>query len=199
MGKLKSIREFFWPLLEKADEPESKIQELTEEAICTPDFQGTLQQAIKLYETESKRNQTIEQKSSIFIGTISVVTSIAIGITTLFANSDEFSFFSYTLFFLLFVFIIYISRTLWFSLKTLERKTFCTISIEDFLLAESDENYYKKTILKISKKVKENYKVINEKVDNMTMAQEYFKRSIVVIFIYAFLIFIYYSLEFLCG
>src|SRR5699024_2632073 len=98
-----------------------------------------------------------------------------------FASSNKYDLFSFLLFFSLFIFIIYISRTLWFSLKTLERKSFYTVSVEDFLSQKKEEDYYKELIVRISNKTKKNFNVINEKVDNMTMAQEYFKRAIIVI------------------
>lgn len=196
MGKFKKIREWFWPLLEKNPPQEPKLMEL--EDIQSADFKETLNQAIKFYESEKERKQSIEQKSSIFIGIISVITSIIIAATTIFASSNKYDLFSFLLFFSLFIFIIYISRTLWFSLKALERKSFYTVSVEDFLSQKKEEDYYKELIVRISNKAKKNFNVINEKVDNMTMAQEYFKRAIIVIVGYACIIFIYFILNFIC-
>jgi len=84
------------------------------------------------------------------------------------------------------------SRTVWFSLKTLERKAYYSISINDFLIGEKNDDYFKKLISDITNKVRKNSIVINEKVDNMTMAQEYFKRAIVIVSFYSFVILIFF-------
>lgn len=196
MESLKNIREFFWPLLEKCEPQNPKL--LTKEDITNEDLKETLEYSIKFYETESERKASIEQKTTIFIGTISVVTSIIIGATVILANSKELNIATFILFLVLFILIIYMARTLWFSIKVLQRKSFFTISINDFILAETKDDYYKTLIVEISNKTKKNYKVINEKVDNMTMAQEYFKRAIIVIIIYAFFILVYFILKFIC-
>ena len=51
-----------------------------------------------------------------------------------------------------------------------------------------DDDYYKKIIVEVSNKIARNAQTINDKVDNMTMAQEYFKRAIVVVALYSFVI-----------
>jgi predicted transporter len=43
----------------------------------------------------------------------------------------------------------------------------------------------------IVNKTRKNANTINEKVDNMTMAQEYFKRAIIVVVLYSLTIFLY--------
>tara|TARA_Y100001968_G_C19373705_1_gene726441 strand:- start:1084 stop:1491 length:408 start_codon:yes stop_codon:yes gene_type:complete len=85
------------------------------------------------------------------------------------------------------------SRTIWFALKTLERKAYFSISINDFLISEKEDDYFKRLIVEISNKINQNSIVINEKVDNMTMAQEYFKRAIIVVSIYSLIILIYFA------
>lgn len=66
------------------------------------------------------------------------------------------------------------------------------MSIEDFLIDSVDESYYKQLIAEIANKMRKNAITINGKVDNMTMAQEYFKRAIVVVALYSFIILLFF-------
>ena len=84
------------------------------------------------------------------------------------------------------------SRTVWFSVKALERKNYYSTSIDDFFIDSVDESYYKQLIAEIANKMRKNAITINAKVDNMTMAQEYFKRAIVVVALYSFIILLFF-------
>lgn len=83
------------------------------------------------------------------------------------------------------IYIVYLTRTLWFSVKCLERKAYYTINYD--LYNKLDDGYLKHMIAEISTVINKNHKVINEKVDYMVMAQEYFKRAIIVLAIYPIL------------
>lgn len=192
MKTFKNIREFFWPLLEKGDIPEPPM--LNEESICvnSSHLKDTLEYTIGCYEAESERKKIVENKSSLFIGTISVVTSVVIGVTSVLVKVSDFNIAITLLVFLLFILTLYMSRTVWFSIKALERKNYHSITVSDFLISDSDDAYFKKLIAEISNKIRRNSLTINSKVDSMTMAQEYFKRAIVVVAIYAFVILMYF-------
>jgi hypothetical protein len=84
------------------------------------------------------------------------------------------------------------SRTVWFSIKALERRNYYSITVSDFLISDSNDDYFKKLIAEITNKIRKNSLTINNKVDNMTMAQEYFKRAVVIVSIYAFVILLYF-------
>lgn len=45
---------------------------------------------------------------------------------------------------LLFVLTIYMSRTIWFSVRVLERSNYHSISATDFMQSGQDDDYYKK-------------------------------------------------------
>lgn len=192
MKLFEKIREFFWPLLEKGEAQKIKKLEPKEIKVENKHLEQTLKYALDFYESEAQRKKTIEGKSSLFISIISVITSIILGVTTVLVKTNDFSLVLLFLIFLLFVLSIYMSRTVWFSLKTLERKAYYSISINDFLIGEKSDDYFKKLISDITNKVRKNSIVINEKVDNMTMAQEYFKRAIVIVSFYSFVILIFF-------
>lgn len=126
------------------------------------------------------------------IGTISVVTSVVIGVTSVLVKISDFNIAITLLVFLLFVLTLYMSRTVWFSIKALERKNYYSISVTDFLINDANDDYFKKLIAEIANKIRRNSLTINSKVDSMTMAQEYFKRAIVVVSVYAFVILLYF-------
>ncbi|NVO08601.1 MAG: hypothetical protein HXX16_01435 [Bacteroidales bacterium] len=183
-----NIREFFWPLLEKSQIPEPKQISPEEITVSSTHIEKTLEYAINCYEAENERKKTVEGKSSLFIGTISVITSVIIGATSVLVKINDYNITISFIVLLLFVLTVYMTRTVWFSIKALERKSYHTLSINDFLISDSDETYYRKIISEITNKVRKNSIVINGKVDNMTMAQEYFKRAIVIVALYSFVI-----------
>jgi hypothetical protein len=185
------IREFFWPLLEKEDIPEPVSISPEDINVNENHFEKTLEYAIKDYESEEERRKLIESKSSLFIGTISVVTTVMIGVTSILVKINDFNHSISILVFLLFLITIYMARTVWFSVKVLERSKYFAISIDDFLIKDEGVDYYKKLISEITNKIRKNSVTINSKVDNMTMAQEYFKRAIIVVVVYSFAILIF--------
>lgn len=192
MNLFENIREFFWPLLEKGETQKLQSLEADEIKVENRHLEKTLQYAIDFYDSEAERKKTVEGKSSLFISIISVITSIILGVTTVLVKTNDFSIILLFLIFLLFVLSIYMSRTVWFSLKTLERKAYYSISINDFLIDEKNDDYFKKLISEITNKVRNNSIVINEKVDNMTMAQEYFKRAVIIVSFYSLVILLFF-------
>ena len=195
MKLFENVREFFWPLLEKGEVQKIQKLEPNEIKVENKHLEQTLKYALDFYESEAQRKKTVEGKSSLFISIISIITSIILGVTTVLVKSNDFSVVLLFLIFLLFVLSIYMSRTVWFSLKTLERKAYYSVSINDFLINEKNDDYFKRLVSDITNKVRKNSIVINEKVDNMTMAQEYFKRAIVIVSFYSFVILIFFILK----
>lgn len=186
MRTFNKIREFFWPLMERKGKKEPRSLHPNQINIDSSKLEKTLEYTIGYFESESERKRSVENKSSIFISIISVATAVILGVTSLLVKDSEFNLLLFLLIILLLILTVYMVRTIWFSLKAMERKAFHVISIEDFLIEDSGDKYYKALIAEITNKVRKNSLVINEKVNNMTMAQEYFKRAIVVISIYAF-------------
>lgn len=192
MKFFENIREFFWPLLEKGEIPKPEILNQNDINVDSSHLKETLEYTINCYEAESDRKKTVENKSSLFIGTISVVTSVIIGVTSVLVRVNDFSIAISLLIFLLFILTLYMSRTVWFSIKALERRNYYSITVSDFLISDSNDDYFKKLIAEITNKIRKNSLTINSKVDNMTMAQEYFKRAVIIVSIYAFVILLYF-------
>ena len=77
------IREFFWPLLEpeNSNDDTKEIKEETILAKQPENLKLTLELALKNYDEENERVKTVESKSIIFIGIISLITTILITIS----------------------------------------------------------------------------------------------------------------------
>lgn len=186
---LNSMREFFWPLLEKGEmNKSSTLYTVDELVIDESNLDLALSSVVKIFESEEDRKRIVETKSSIFIGTISVITSVILGVTTVLVTKTNFNFIIVSLVVLLFVITIYMSRTIWYSILALQRRTYFSLSLEDYINAGNNVSYKRELICKIANKIQMNYSTINAKVDNMTMAQEYFKRAIISVVIYAVLV-----------
>ena len=187
---LKNFREVFWPLLEKAEE--SEIQEVSQADIdlkSEADIRIAYELAQKSYYDEQDRNKTIETKSVIFIGSIGFVVTFIIGITNLLLTGQGVYFNAITAGMVLvaIVLIAYFIRSSWYSIKALTRQRFQVLHFKDII--KGDKNYPKEMIAKILNISKANAKIINFRVDYMTMAQEYYKRAIVTLFIYCLSVF----------
>jgi hypothetical protein len=191
MKHLTRIREWFWPLLE--DQPEQQVRDFssTELVVADENIETVLRAAIKCYEAEEDRIKMVDTKSSLFIGTITVITSVIIAVTTALVK-ETFNGSIFALVLLLFFLTLYMARTIWFSIRVLERRSFEVIDIEDYLLAESGPAYLRGVIITIVNKTRINARTINNKVDFMVMAQEYFKRAIVVVTLYSFVLLLFY-------
>jgi uncharacterized membrane protein len=189
MGK---IREFFWPLLKK--EEVQKVTPLNIEDINVNDdnIQKVLDYAMKIYESELGRNAAIETKASLFISALAIITSVVLAITTTLIGQNGFSLVLFLLICLLFFLTIYVLRTVWFAVKVHERKPFNTFYHNDILKNGDEKEYSKQLISSIVNKTKKNSLVINSKIDNMVMAQEYFKRAIITLSIYSFFLIIFF-------
>lgn len=191
--KLKQIREFFWPLLDPPLENQNLGVSITEVTIEDENIYTAYELSISYYKEEEDRKKAIESKSTIFIGTLGVTITIILGLAKLL--SDSFSFNNGILLTALIIISLYLCRSLWFAIKALERKGYHRLSHNDFISLK-EESYLRSLIVKIINYTNKNSVVINEKVDYMVMAQEYFKRAVVTVFICNFLVLLIYFSRF---
>jgi hypothetical protein len=176
----KSIREFFWPILEPIDNDKKKIEKISLQDINVNNGNVDIvyNLAKEIFENEEERNSNIESKSIIFIGTLGVITAIISSLLNELNNA------SINLSILIvFISVIYFVRAIWFSVKVLEKRNFYTLGFSDINIKENDTTYKKKLTIKLINMLRHNSEVINTKVDDMAMAQDYFKRGIVTLFL----------------
>jgi hypothetical protein len=169
---VKDIREFFWPLLEKAEELEiSRVSQEDIDLESEEDIKVAFELAQKIYNDEQDRNKTIETKSVVFIGSIGFVVTFIIGITNFLLTGQNVYLNAITAGMVLVavVLIAYFVRSSWYSIKALTRQKFQVLRFEDII--KRDKNYLGKIIAEIINNSKENSKIINLRVEYMTLAQ----------------------------
>lgn len=177
--KTGEIIDLFWPILEKNKVDIQKNKYNVDDVIVPDDsVKYAYELAQHYFEIEEKRITTVESKSIVFVGTLSVITGIIVSLLKDLSNLP----FYYTVIFLLS--LLYFSRALIFSIKALKRGTYFSIGFIDLNIAEKTNcDYLKKMIVTLSNFADNNSITINHKVDMMTMAQEYFVRGIITILI----------------
>lgn len=191
MEKIKQIREFFWPILEKDEQANKPVNDLDIQIESEEILKEIYNQALKQLDAEDDRKKVVENKSTIFIGTIGIITSIVIGVTSTLIKEQNLDGFMLFMVMLLFILTIYMLRTVWYAIKAIEKKGYHSFSISE-LCAQGKKQYYINTILKINEMLTKNYEITNSKVDNMTMAQEYFKRGIIVLGLFSIVILFFF-------
>jgi len=182
------IREFFWPILEPIEVDSEALPPDDKIVIDEDNLDQAFELINKYAEGEEERRKGIESKATLFLSTISIATSLIVASSALLLGNTDKSWPVVATMFLSFILTLYACTTVWFSIKALERGHYVVVGFNDLNFAGDKIAYKKHLILTIKKKTTFNYKTINEKVDNLTMAQQYYKRAIVVICIYAFLL-----------
>lgn len=197
--KLHRLREFIWPLLEEDVDSDISDQNLSEEdnaaeenpilKIEDENLDLALQLQSKIYQEEDDRRKGTESKAALFMGSLSVANTIVIGANTIIWGKGIPIGVIKTSVFISIVLAIYTLRTVWFSVKVLERGTYHVLGNDDINIS-GDKNSYKRDIISsFFKIIKGNEDVINMKVSHLVMAQEYYKRAMFVICLYAFMVF----------
>lgn len=188
--RFNELREWVWPLLEEEDEP--YVENVpTEINISDEALDLGYDLNLKALQEEEERRKSIESKATLLIGTISIASSLLLAASTLVINQKPGGangIISISVFFSC-IMTIYAARTVWFSIKALERANYSVLGISDINVANDKTEYKKHIIMCMMKMRVDNQAATNRKVDNMTMAQEYYKRGLVTICIYSIVVF----------
>ena len=186
---LKVIREIFFPLLE-GDVPKPKLFKKESFRFSEEETDKLIEIAKEYQASEDDRRKEVESKASIFIGTFAVATTIMLSLAKDFIKK-EVSVPALLTIVIVVVTIVYLCIAIIFSIKCLSRKNFEVVGFPKWLLTDKDILEKKKDFLfELLNAVKTNQNVINEKVDYMVMAQEYFKRAVVCVGVLAVLLLI---------
>lgn len=183
-------REFLWPSLEgDPNKPElhlaSEVLDQLKNETDSDKIDRFLEISQEMSEREEKRRTTVESKATTLLGAtgLTVTLIVSFGKPLFFdsaASSDVNIFAVYTFSFFFLLSILYFFRAIHFSLKSLSRKGFHTLQHQDVVNMNglSSVEYDKKIAATILTNTRNNYSVVNEKVDWMVMSQEYFKRGV---------------------
>lgn len=186
-----NIREFFWPLLDKEEVLQQAKASKVQLKIADENLEQAFDLKIKMFENEEERRKNVESKAALLINTISIATSIVVAANAL-VISNQFNNIAVKISIILsFIVCVYAIRTVWFSIKALQRGSYYVLCFDDINIAGNKNKYLKSLITSLSNKTQKNEKTINNKVDFLTLAQEYYKRAIVSVFLFSFLIVIY--------
>lgn len=188
---LKEVREFFWPLLDDTEViPSTADENLVHIENCN--LSKALDLTIRIFDSEEDRRKSIESKAAYLLSSISVATSLVVASNTLITGNSTNHLAIKLSVIISFILSLYTVRTVWFSIKALQRGSYSVLDFSDINKGGDSYLYQKNLISSLVLKVQNNLNTINSKVDDMTMAQEYYKRAIIVIAVYAFLILISY-------
>ncbi|MGC4234552.1 MAG: hypothetical protein QM594_16340 [Niabella sp.] len=192
---LRKIREWVWPLIEKS-ELETTHGE-TVEIIQAPlqlgdeNLELAFQLQSKVYEAEEDRRKGTESKAALFISSLSLATTIIIAANSFIWSKNIPDTAIKILVITSVILSIYTLRTVWFSVKVLERSSYDVLGSTEINVSGNRLQYLKYLIQLYSKMIQQNEKIVNGKVTNLVMAQEYYKRAIVIISIYSLLLLSY--------
>lgn len=181
-----NFREMVWPLLAPLEEISPRQ---ISEADCNwnnDEIDMMLEYVEKYSTSEEERKKEVESKSTLFIGTFGVATAILINLVKdmLFNNAVPHTPFVLFLISMMTLAIIYLCRAIWFSIKALKRRNYSSLGFPNFMLSDCTDKK-QKIIIRYYNNTKKNQDEINIKVDYMTMAQEYFKRAILVVALFS--------------
>lgn len=187
---LKVIREIFFPLLE-GDVPKPKLFNIESFKFSEEETDKLIEIAKEYQASEDARRKEVESKASIYIGTFAVATTIMLSLAKDFIKK-EISVPALLTIVIVVVTIVYLCIAIIFSIKCLSRKKYAVVGFPEWLLTDKDtlEKKKKNFLFELLNAVKNNQNVINEKVDYMVMAQEYFKRAVVCVGVLAVLLLI---------
>lgn len=174
------IRELIWPMLE--GEPVNYSNQIECPQLKDDDEKKkALSFSVKMYDEQRERIKAVESKSIIFIGLFSSVIAIMSFVVKDIIMAKTLVSIIITV--ICSVIIIYACQVMIFAIRALERKGYTVISEKTFLNIDDNQ-----IIQNIINSIKKNYNTINQKVDYMTMAQEFIKRIIAIFIILAFLL-----------
>ena len=154
--------------------------------ISSENVDASLEFAKLMYQLQKERVATIESKSSVFVAFFGAVIAVLAFLLKDVVMSESYGELGSLLLLGGAVMIIYILQVMRYSIKAMERQSYHSLDEADFLNISKSES-----VIKIINKVKSNYDVINEKVDHMTMAQEFVKRLLCIVTIIAVLMAVY--------
>lgn len=147
-------------------------------------------------EAENKRLNTVEAKATTILGATGLIVVLIanFGKSLFFEDSHstpdkDFAVYLFSIIFSLS--IIYFSRAVYFAIKTISRRGYHKINPNELISNfkhDTKWTYDMRIAAFILDKTQKNFSIVNEKVDYMVMAQEYFKRGILIILFVAIIL-----------
>ncbi len=175
------LREFIWPKLEPPGEeptpPFSDKQTVTAhlESLSDSVLTEKMAHAVEAFQEEGKRLATVESKASTMIAFNGIIVALVANLAIwLFTKEIIGTILGAGGAVIIGITVLYFIRAMWFSIQTLERRSYHAVTAEDVVKEDKKSliaRYVSCTVL--------NYPTINSKVDSVVLAQAYLKRGIV--------------------
>lgn len=135
-----------------------------------------------IYNDEEERRKGVESKAALLLSSISIASSIIVTASAYISGTDNITIGARISICVSAVIAIYATRAVWFSIRTLERGSYHQIGITEINMPGNKNQHLKGLIKEYWKISKINAPVVDKKVDFLVLAQEYYKRAIIVIF-----------------
>lgn len=184
----RNVREFVWPMLEGEASQNQAISVDPVVSLSDDCLEDAFKLQNKLFDAEDDRRKGIESKAALFIGTISVTSSVVVATSALLISNNAYSVQIRISVLLSCILSIYTVTTVWYSVKSLERRAYANLDFDDITVGSNKNEYFKKLIIALEKAIRINQDSTNDKMSYLTLAQLFYKRAIVVISIYTFMI-----------
>lgn len=186
--------DFIWPTLRgNVNDEKNLLKEDDCKFIDEANIDLAIEVALRYAKCEDERRNSVENKAALFIGAFSVAVTIfvstikdfilSLGIYPIALNGTVVLFTS--------IVIVYLCRATLYAVDTLQRKSYTAIAVPEFLYS-NDSKYKIKLFLELRNSIYSNFSVINQKVDSMTMAQEFFKCAVRTVVLLAFILMIFF-------
>lgn len=177
-----TVRDFFWPMLEEVEENNAIKYNLMEDECAFTDSENidrAIDLALHYAKNEDDRRSSIETKAALFVSAFSLAVTILISmIKDFILNMNDYPIVLIsTIIVSISIVIIYLCRATLYAIDALSKKAYSVIGIPQFMYS-GDKKYKEKLFLEIRNGIYSNFKVINQKVDSMTMAQAFFKCAV---------------------
>lgn len=191
--KIKSIREFFWPILDTLETCDFIAKDLTDCKFTDSEIDLELKYIEDYKNSEDNRRKEVESKATIFIGTFGVATTVLINLAKDFIlnTNMKISFLNLIVIVLISCTVIYLCQAIHFAIKALKRRNYSSIAFPKYMFTECEDKK-KRLLIDQYNCVTKNREQINIKVDYVTMAQDYFIRAILIVAIITIMLLVKY-------
>ncbi len=182
------INPFIWPTLTGPKPKDPPPIELSQIVIDDEHLDEAIKWQEKIYASEEDRRKGTESKAALFLSTISIASSLVLASATL-VNSNKQDLWTYRLMIIISSIVcLYAARTVYFAVKTLQRRSYDELSFDDINIAGKEKKWNKALLKNIANNTRSNQNTINAKVDNLAMAQDYYLLALSWLCIYAFML-----------
>lgn len=193
MNIFREAFDFFFPLMPSAEREDSKViikAETINGDVNT--LQKKAQAAKRYYDEEKERLKTIEGKASMFITSSGFLGTVLIGTSNiLIGQKDADMWFKVLMVICLFFFVCYMVCTVIISVKALERSKYNRPDPTTLIEINKGVDYDKQYIADLLNSTIHNQDTANRKMDNVVVAQRYFKRLMISVLAFVIVLLVY--------